>query len=72
MRCWGCRKRLKDGAWFFTDAPPGRKIGLCDDCHKDSAPSKHRREWQELKPRVSSFRGAMYTPSGLVNSKSPG
>ena len=48
MRCWGCRKHVKDGAWFFTDAPPGRSIALCEPCHEDSAPTKARREWKSF------------------------
>ena len=70
MTCHGCREPLIEGGWFFTDAPPGRKIALCDPCHRDSVPSRHRREWVTFpKPR---FTGLSALSTGMVNTKIAG
>lgn len=70
MRCWGCRKTVKSGgAWYFTDAPPGRRIGLCEPCHEDSAPSKARREYLVLSKAARSFSGGAVEMPEVVNRK---
>lgn len=72
MRCWGCRVRMKEGAWFFTDAPPGKKLALCELCHKDSKPSQARREWRPLgRQKAGFYRGGAATNLPLVNNKVP-
>jgi hypothetical protein len=72
VRCYGCKAKLTEGAWYFIDAPPGRKLGLCDPCHRDSVPSKHRREWTTFaKPKLFSG-GELPHGTGLMNSKSGG
>lgn len=72
MKCWGCGERLKAGGWYFTDAPAGKKIALCDLCHRDSVPSQHRREWRNFRSnmrRAARWVGISQSSRGLANWK---
>ncbi len=65
--CWGCRNKLTDGAWFFTNESV-KKLALCEGCHRDSAPTKDTREWRVLN-QAPRFIGGGAGGSALVNNK---